>query len=63
VRWRAFLFLLLALVGLAEEVSLVRLSREAQVLPGVVALHIWALTISSAYSLSLNLSAEAPQAW
>jgi len=63
VRWRAFLFLLLALVGLAEEVSLVRISQEAQVLPGAVAVHIWEVTNTSADSLSLKLSAEAPQAW
>ena len=63
MRWRAFLFLPLALVGLAEEVSLVRISQEAQVLPGAVAVHIWEVTNTSADSLSLKLSAEAPQAW
>jgi len=63
VRWRAFLFLPLALVGLAEEVSLVRLSREAQVLPGAVAVHVWEITNTSADYLSLRLSVEAPQAW
>ncbi len=61
--WRALLFLPVALVGLTEEVSLVRLSREVQVLPGAVAVHIWEVTNTSADSLSLKLSAEAPQAW
>lgn len=61
--WVSLLLPFLAVPSLAAEVNLVRLSREAQVLPGAVAVHVWEVTNASAAPLSLTLSAEAPQAW
>lgn len=53
----------LAAVGLAAEVTVVRLSKEPQVLPGAVVVHIWEITNVGETALSPRLTGEAPTGW
>lgn len=54
---------LLAAAGFATEISLTRLSPEAQLLPGGVVVHVWQLTNLAERSLSLRLVLEVPPGW